>query len=157
MSLTVSEEGYKSMERQLDSLQNKLQEVRVYKNKIAVENGNVWHDNNDFEQCEIDERRLSREISKLQQTMKDATIICEKEINSKVVNYGAKVEVCVKNDAGENIFNILFSDSDEESEHTKISANSPLGKVIFQKEVGFKDSYKVGDMKFSVEILKIEY
>lgn len=157
MSLIVSAEGFKSMVRQLESLQDQLQQVQIHKNKIAVENGNVWHDNNDFEQSEIDERRLLREIADLKQKMKEATVIDEQIENFDIVNYGAKVEVSVNNGTAEKIFTVLFSDSDEESKYMKISANSPIGETIFHKEVGFIGNYTVEEKNFTIEILKIEY
>ena len=157
MSLTISKEGRKSMERKLETLEKELQNVRFYKNRTAVAIGNVWHDNNDFEQCEIDERRLSREIADIKEKLSKAKVIDEKDINSKIVNYGAVVEVSMKSDKVDNVLTVLLSDSEENSEYIKISANSPLGKTIFEKEVGFEGIYTVGDQKFTVKILKIEY
>lgn len=52
---------------------------------------------------------------------------------------------------------ILFSDSDEASELMKVSANSPLGKTIYNQKVGFTGSYTVDNISvFTVKILKIE-
>lgn len=75
MTLKLSAEGLRSLERELDSLEQQLRDNRIYKNKIAVENGNVWHDNNDFEQCEIEERRLMKEISDMREKIFSAEII----------------------------------------------------------------------------------
>lgn len=157
MSLTISEEGYKSMERELENLQKKLMDIRIYKNTIAVENGNVWHDNSDFEQSEIEERRLLREIADIKDKMSNSVIFKSNSSNLNLVDYGAKVEIFLKDDEEEETMTILFSDSDEVSEYSKISANSPLGKTIFQKEVGFVGSYIVDDIECTVKVLKIEY
>ena len=157
MSYTISSAGLKSLERQLESLNQKLLELRRHKNKIAVDNGNAWHDNNDFEQSEIDERRILREIADIKEKINTATVISESNSNLSIVDYGAKVDLSIKDNECTEFMSILFSDSDEPSAFQKISANSPLGKAIFHQETGFIGSYKVGVETFEVKILKIEY
>ena len=58
--IKVSLEGYRSLERELETLQKRLVEASKCKNKSAVENGDVWHNNNDFEQMEIQERIIKK-------------------------------------------------------------------------------------------------
>ena len=156
MSLIVSKEGFESMERELESLKQQLTEQRIYKNKIAVENGNVWHDNSDFEQAEIEERLLMKSISTLKEKISNATII-DADFSKDIVSYGAKVDLHLICEDEKETITILLSDSDEKSNLDKISLNSPLGKVIYKQKVGYEGKYTVKNDTFTVKILKIEY
>lgn len=158
MALRISKAGLETMQKQLESLREELGKLRVFKGSIAIHSGDAWHDNNDFEQCEIDERRLQRQISDLEADIENAIIIDDTATNSNVVNYGAHVTVqLIFGDDDFEEDTILFSDSDEPSNFMKVSANSPLGNAIFNKEVGYTGSYNVDNNIFKVKILKIEY
>ena len=158
MVLRISKAGLESMKKQLESLRNKLTELSVFKGSIAIHSGDAWHDNNDFEQCEIDERRLQTRISDLREEIESATIVEDSGTNMNIVDFGAKVLIQLTSEDEEpDEFTILFSDSNEASKLMRVSANSPIGKVIYKKAEGFTGSYKVEDNTFHVKILKIEY
>ena len=158
MALIISKAGLKAKEKELELLKKKLSELRVFKGSIAIHSGDAWHDNNDFEQCEIDERGLLKRISVLSAEIDSATIVDEDLSNSNIVTYGAKVTIQLSRNGKDMPKNtILFSDSDETSEFMKVSANSPLGNTIYQKEEGYIGNYTVDTNVFTVKILKIEY
>lgn len=154
-NIRVSKEGYHSLERKLISLQENLTKVSQYKNKIAVENGDVWHDNNDFEQMEIEERRLMREITEIKEKIKNAEVITEQSDLGKVY-FGSIVTLNISGSDFSETETIIFSDSDEESIYYKVSANSPIGKAIFNQSVGYVGNYEVNGNKMKVEIINIK-
>lgn len=154
-NIRVSKDGYNSLERELVSLQERLTKVSKYKNKIAVENGDVWHDNNDFEQMEIEERRLIREIFEIKEKIKNAEIIEEQSEFGKVY-FGSIVTLIISGSDFSETETIIFSDSDEESIYYKVSANSPIGKAIFNQPVGYMGKYEVNGNKMKVEIINIK-
>lgn len=163
MALKYSAEGVKALERELDSLKVELRELQIYKNKIATENGDVWHDNNDFEQAEIEERRLQKSIADLEEKLQKVEVIVV-DTSSDTVSYGALVTVKIKgedDDPDDDVMTLWFSDSGQKAGYVKINVNSPLGKLIFGKSVGFIGNYTVdnkGDKTtFTVEILDIQY
>lgn len=158
MALIISKAGLKAKEKELDTLRKKLSELRAFKGSVAILSGDAWHDNNDFEQSEIDERRLLKQISDLSAEIASADIVDDDVFNSNIVSYGAKVSIKLSRNGKElNEDIILFSDSDEPSEFMKVSANSPLGNTIYQKEEGYIGTYTVDTNVFTVKILKIEY
>ncbi len=158
MALIISKAGLKTKERELEELKQKLSELRVFKGSVAIHSGDAWHDNNDFEQCEIDERRLLKQINDLSAEIASAEVIDDIDSNSNIVSYGARVLIKLSRN-GKEIpeHTILFSDSDEPSEFKKVSANSPLGNAIYQKEEGYSTTYTVDSNVFNIKILKIEY
>ena len=158
MALIISKAGLKAKENELEDLKQQLNDLRVFKGSIAIHSGDAWHDNNDFEQCEIDERRISKQIFDLTEEIASATIVEEDTSKSNVVGYGAKVLIKLCRGTKElPEHTILFSDSDEPSEFRTVSANSPLGSAIYNKEEGYSTEYTVDNCVFKVTILKIEY
>ena len=73
--LTVSSKGLEDMKKRLESSQDELIALRKYKGAEAVDNGDVWHDNNDFEQCEIQERALQKDINDLEHQIATAIVV----------------------------------------------------------------------------------
>lgn len=167
MALKYSVEGVKALERELDSLKAELRKLQIYKNKTAAENGDVWHDNNDFEQAEIEERRLQKSIADLEEKLQKVEVIStDTSSSSDTVNYGALVTVKIKGedddpDDDDDVITLWFSDSGEKAGCTKTNVNTPIGKLIFDKPVGFIGNYVVDNKgaktTFTVEILDIQY
>lgn len=158
MGLLISREGLNAKQKQLADLQQRLIESQNFKGSIAIHSGDAWHDNNDFEQCEIEERRLLHQIRILEEEIFSATVVEEVSGNRTTVNYGAKVSLkLVQNGRELPTYTVLFSDSDEPAEFRKVSANSPLGAAIYKKREGDTGNYKVNSNEFTVTILKIEY
>ena len=72
------------------------------------------------------------------------------------VSYGSVVTVKIKKGASEHVRTVMLADSEEPSEYTKVSISSPLGRLIYDKSVGFTGSYTVGDKTLTATILSIE-
>lgn len=75
---------------------------------------------------------------------------------ANIVDYGSVVKVSIDKEGNKRIRTVLLSDSDEPSEHVKISMKSPLGKLIYHRKVGFTGTYKVGSNVLTATILSIE-
>ena len=158
MALLISKAGLNTKRKEIESLKQKLNDLRIFKGSVAIHSGDAWHDNNDFEQSEIEERRILKQINDLSAEIASATIVEDTSCETDIVKFGSKVLIKLSED-NEDIMEeiILFSDSDEASELMKVSANSPLGKTIYNQKVGFTGSYTVDNISvFTVKILKIE-
>lgn len=158
MSILVSKAGLEAMKKELEELQAKLSELRHFKGAVAIHSGDAWHDNNDFEQCEIDERRMMYQIEQLQTQIGTAYVVGEEQMSKEVVDFGAKVtllDITDPDDVEEQV--VTFTDVIDITDLSCVSANSPLGKAIYKKAVGEKANYTVRDFSFTVEIKKIEY
>lgn len=75
---------------------------------------------------------------------------------ANIVDYGSIIEVAIEKGERKQIRTVLFSDSEDASDYTKVLPDSPLGKLIYQREEGFTGSYNVGTQVLRAEILKIE-
>ena len=153
--LKLTEEGAKKLRDEIETKKEELRNLGQYKASAAENEGDAWHDNFAFEQTEIQERSLMREISDLQHRLDTAEII-EVTKNENKVNIGSKVTVLIQ-----------FSEEDEEeyaftlestgkSAANIVSINSPLGECIFEKETGYEGKYDVNGNSIKVKILSIE-
>ncbi len=155
--MLLTREAYEIKEKELKQLRERLKEVGREK-ALAIEqaDGDSRHDNFGFEQAEIQERAIIREINDLIRTLEKSTIVEKSECESKVVNVGDIVKL-----------ELDFGEEDTETMNLKLSAlsskeegivtlNSPIGKTIFQKNVGFKGECKLATGKtIKVHILDI--
>ena len=69
--MKITKEGKKDYIRQIEVKEKELKELRIRKGKESVEQGNVWHDNFDFEQTELQERNLMKLIEDMRKKLQD--------------------------------------------------------------------------------------
>lgn len=151
--ITLTKAGEENLRRQIEEKKAELHKLGIYKGSAAENEGDAWHDNFAFEQTEIKERGLIHEISELERKLSIAEIVNVKEVNKNVATIDSKVTVNMKfnDEESEEITFLLVGDFEGET-----SINSPMGKCINGKQVGFKGKYKVNENIVSVELLKIE-
>lgn len=63
--LKLTQEGLEKLTRELESKREELRELGKYKSQAAANEGDTWHDNFAFEQTEINERGMIRQINEL--------------------------------------------------------------------------------------------
>lgn len=155
--LKLTQEGLKKLTRELESKKEELWELGKYKSQAAANEGDTWHDNFAFEQTEIRERGLIRQINELQEHINTAEIIQgEKVKSSDIVGVGSHVTVSLKfsqEEVEELSFFLTGSFGDASSEY--VSINSPIGECIIGKKVGFEGRYTVNGHEINVKILAI--
>lgn len=155
--LKLTQEGLEKLTRELESKKEELWELGKYKSQAAANEGDTWHDNFAFEQTEIRERGLIRQINELQEHINTAEIIQgEKVKSSDIVGVGSHVTVSLKfsqEEVEELSFFLTGSFGDASSEY--VSINSPIGECIIGKKVGFEGRYTVNGHEINVKILAI--
>lgn len=151
----MTEEGHKKIEEELDELKSVKRKEISERIKQALEFGDL-SENSEYDQAKDDQAKLEERILKLENMLRNASIIEENSIDKNVVSIGSTVRVRAE-------------DSDETEEYTivgsaeadpflgKISNESPMGKVIIGKKKGNKVKVPLPDGKFlSYKILSIK-
>lgn len=152
----ISPEGMEAMKRNLVSLEKELTALQKEKNSLMKHRRGGSDSNLDYEQAETEEWILCSHIARLRHRIANSIVYDNKTYNSDVVNFGCVVEIVISDvDDKTETLSILFSDSDESSNLIKVSANSPIGKVIFHQKEGYIGNYTVLGNTFTVEIKKI--
>ena len=142
----------------IDKKRKELKELGKYKGLAYENEGDGFHDNFAFEQAEIKERGLLREIADLQSKLDEAEIIDIKEEANNAdgkVAIGSKVTVKLKFDGVEEEETYTITGGYGNMLKNIDSIESPLGKCLMDKTVGFEGSYTVNGNVTEVKIVEI--
>lgn len=156
LRLTIKEAD--EMRNIIEKKRKELKELGKYKGSAYEQEGDGFHDNFAFEQAEIKERGLLREITDLQLKLDEAEIIDVEEeasnANGKVV-IGSKVTVKLEFDGEEEEETYTITGGYGNMLKNIVSIQSPLGQCLINKTVGFEGSYTVNGNVTVVKIVEI--
>ncbi len=148
-----TEEGLKKLRAEL----NQLKDVERPKASQAIADARDKGDlseNAEYDAAKEAQGMLEMQIAKLENTLANARIINESELDtSKVLVLSS---VSVKNKAnGAQMNYTLVAQSEADLKTGKISVDSPIGKGLLGKEVGEVAVIEVPNGKIELEILSI--
>lgn len=152
--IKMDKEGFEKYKNQIVKLEEELANVRMYKGKTAIFQGDNWHDNPELYQTEAQERSLMQQIRDMKDNIRNIEIV-EKNENSDTIDVGDIVlieTIFDEDDIEEMTLKLVGGYGDLNCEIPEISINSPLGKSIYGKKVLEQTSYQVNGNIFNVLI-----
>ena len=148
-----TEEGLKKLRSDL----NKLKDIERPKASKAIAKARDKGDlseNAEYDAAKEAQGMLEMQIAKLENTLANARLINESELDTSKVLVLSTVEV--KNKAnGVKMKYTLVAQSEADLKSGKISVDSPIGKGLLGKEVGEITTISVPSGKIELEILSI--
>ena len=148
-----TEEGLKKLRSDL----NKLKDIERPKASQAIAEARDKGDlseNAEYDAAKEAQGMLEMQIAKLENTLANARLINESELDTSKVLVLSTVEV--KNKAnGAKMKYTLVAQSEADLKSGKISVDSPIGKGLLGKKIGDKASISVPNGKIELEILSI--
>ena len=148
-----TEEGLKKLRSDL----NKLKDIERPKASQAIAEARDKGDlseNAEYDAAKEAQGMLEMQIAKLENTLANARLINESELDTSKVLVLSTVEV--KNKAnGVKIKYTLVAQSEADLKSGKISVDSPIGKGLLGKKVGEIATISVPSGKIELEILSI--
>lgn len=153
--LRLDAEGLVKFEARIQQVETELANVRMYKGKEAIHQGDNWHDNPTLYQTELTEMSLMRTLAEMREQLKNIEIV-EKLQASEVVDVGDVVTlemIFAPDDKEQSTFKLVGSDGDLRAEIPEVSINSPMGSAILGKRVGDRATYQVNNNTINVDIL----
>lgn len=153
--IRLDAEGLEKFKERIHQVEKELAEVRMYKGKEAIYQGDNWHDNPTLYQTELNEMTLMRTLTEMREQLNNVEFI-EKIQDSEIVNVGDIVTlemIFAPNDKEQNTFKLVGSSGDLRAEIPEVSINSPMGNAIFGKKIGDRATYKVNNNTINVDIL----
>ena len=155
--IKLNKQGYEDYLKVLEEKERQLAELRMYKGKDAIFQGDNWHDNPTLYQAELQERGLMLEIAEMRHNLQYNIEIVEKLDNEELVDIGDVVKIDMifsEDDREESIFKLVGTapDFDMNAEIQEVSINSPIGKAMYHKKVGEIATYQVQDRTFTLQI-----
>ena len=148
-----TEEGLKKLRREL----NQLKDIERPKASQAIADARDKGDlseNAEYDAAKESQGLLELRISKLEETLSNARVINESNIDHSKVLILSTIDV--KNLSNNSIMTYtLVAESEADLANGKISINSPIGKGLLGKKKGDKAIIPVPSGKIELEILKI--
>ena len=148
-----TEEGLKKLREEL----NKLKDIERPKASQAIAEARDKGDlseNAEYDAAKEAQGMLEMQIAKLENTLANARIINESELDNSKVLVLSNVEV--KNKANSAVMKYkLLAQSEADLKTGKISVESPIGKVLLGKEVGDVTDINVPNGSIQLEIISI--
>ena len=151
--MTVTTEGFKKLESELDFLRNvKRREVQE---AIAVARSfGDLSENSEYDEAKNEQAKVEARIVELEEILRNIKVIDESTISTDVVGLGTKVKI--KDLGYDEIEEISIVGSNEaESLAGKISDVSPLGIALLKKKVGDVVTVEAPAGSYQVEVLEI--
>ena len=148
-----TEEGLKKLREEL----NKLKDIERTKASQAIAEARDKGDlseNAEYDAAKEAQGMLEMQIAKLENTLANARIINESELDNSKVLVLSNVEV--KNKANSTVMKYkLVAQSEADLKTGKISVESPIGKGLLGKEVGDVTDINVPNGSIQLEIISI--
>ena len=148
-----TEEGFKKLREEL----NKLKDIERPKASQAIAEARDKGDlseNAEYDAAKEAQGMLEMQIAKLENTLANARIINESELDNSKVLVLSNVEV--KNKANSAVMTYkLVAQSEADLKTGKISVESPIGRGLLGKEVGDVTDINVPNGSIQLEIISI--
>ncbi len=131
--VSLTRQGYRDIEAQLESLKSRRLEVTAEMHRAAADKD--FRENAPLQAAREERGHLEGRIAELEETLKSAVIIDERQADQHRIGIGDSV-VLKDLDSGEEVSYILVSSKEVDLRAGKISCVSPLGKAIVGQAPG---------------------
>ena len=125
-------EGLKKLEEELEYLKTEKRKEISERIKVALGYGDL-SENSEYDEAKTEQAQVEMKILELENTLRNAKIIDEEEVDNKVVQVGNKVKVHdVEFD--EDVEYTIVGPTEVNLAENKISNESPIGKALLGKK-----------------------
>ncbi len=151
--MTVTTEGFKKLESELDYLRNTKRKEVQEAIAVARSFGDL-SENSEYDEAKNEQAKVEARIVELEEMLRNITVIDESSISTETVGLGTKVKVVDKEFNEEEELSVVGS-NEADSLAGRISDVSPLGAALLGKKVGDIVTVEAPNGSYSVEILEI--
>ncbi len=146
-------EGLKKLEEELEFLKGEKRKEIAERIKQALAFGDI-SENSEYDDAKNEQAQNEVRIIQLEAMLKHATVIDEDEVDTKVVNLGAKVRIRELKSKDEFDFQIVGS-TEADPASSRISNESPVGSALLGHKVGDTVDVEVPGGKTKYKIIDI--
>lgn len=151
--ILLTAEGLKNIEDQLEYLKTEKRKEVAEKIKEALSFGDL-SENAEYDAAKNEQAEVEEKITKLENILKNATLIDEDAEATGIVSIGSKVKLYDKEFDEEITYTIVGSTEANPAE-CKISNESPVGKALLGKQAGDEVEVDAPQGTISLKILEI--
>ena len=128
----VTYEGLKKLEEELEYLKTEKRKEISERIKVALGYGDL-SENSEYDEAKTEQAQVEMKIVELENTLRNAKVIDEDEVDNKIVQVGNKVKVHdVEFD--EDVEYTIVGPTEVDLTENKISNESPIGKALLGKK-----------------------
>lgn len=150
----MTAQGKAKLEAELEDLKvNKRKEI-IERIKVARSFGDL-SENSEYESARDEQAMLEGRIATMENQIRFAEIIDDKDVAADEVTLGRKVTFVELPDGDEESYTIVGS-AEADPMDFKISNDSPIAKAILGKKIGDQVSIESPGGAYKVEIVKVE-
>lgn len=156
MSITyMTKEGYKKMMDELNHLES-VERPNISMQIAEARDKGDLSENAEYDAAKEAQGMLELKIAQLKETVKNARIISEKDINTDYVQILNKVRIRnLKNN--QELTYTLVSEQEASLKEGKIAVNTPVAKALLGKKVGEIVEVTVPSGVLRLEIINISF
>jgi len=152
----LTRRGYEQKKQRLSECLQRLHEEIPKRLKAAKEHDSELRENREYIDIEREKEILDAEINGLEELMNNAKIIDEESISTDKVGLGSRVILEMDAQPGKQTVIELVSPAEVDLEHGRISTESPLGEVLYDRKKGAKVKLKTPSGTVTYKIVGIQ-
>jgi len=146
-------EGLKKLEEELEYLKGEKRKEIADRIKQALAFGDI-SENSEYDEAKNEQAQNEVRIAQLESMLKNAIIIDEEEVDTKVVSLGARVKIVDVKSKEEFDYQIVGS-AEADPTSNRISNESPVGSALLGHKAGDTVEVEVPGGKIKYMILDI--
>ena len=146
--------GLKKIEDELEHLKTVRRREVAERIKQAIAFGDI-SENSEYDEAKNEQAQLEERILKLSNTLKNAQVIDEDDINIEAVSIGTVVEV-KDLEFDEVVEYTIVGSAEADPYELKVSNDSPVGSGLIGRKIGDVVEVQVPDGIIKLEILNIK-
>ncbi|NLX63239.1 MAG: transcription elongation factor GreA [Clostridiaceae bacterium] len=146
-------EGLKKLEEELEYLKGEKRKEIADRIKQALAFGDI-SENSEYDEAKNEQAQNEVRIAQLESMLKNAIIIDEEEVDTKVVSLGARVKIVDVKTKDEFDYQIVGS-AEADPTSNRISNESPVGRALLGHKAGDTVEIEVPGGKIKYMILEI--
>ena len=125
-------EGLKKLEDELEYLKTEKRKEISERIKVALGYGDL-SENSEYDEAKTEQAQVEMKIVELENTLRNAKVIDEDEVDNKIVQVGNKVKVHDE-EFDEDMEYTIVGPTEVDLAENKISNESPIGKALLGKK-----------------------
>lgn len=151
--VVLTYEGLKKLEEELEFLKGAKRREIAERIKQSLSFGDIM-ENSEYDEAKNEQAQVEGRIVQLETMLKNAKLIDEDEIDTRMVNLGSKVVVMDMNTKETTEYFIVGS-TEADPAKRKISNQSPVGSALMGKKKGNIVEVQVPDGVVKLKIMEI--
>lgn len=153
--ILLTNEGATELKAELHELLTNVRPKVIQTLKEAREQGDL-SENADYDAAKNEQARVEARILEIQQILENSKIISKSENKTKKIRLGSVVTIKYIKTKETEVFKIVSPiECDPTSSPMKISNESPLAKMLVNREVGEKLEVKGVQNPYEIEIISL--